>query len=173
MKIHPLDVFWTTHHPSIIHIIEPPTHLPHRRFLSIFREVWNKTIQKIKFLVVLLTKILEIVVWPIKCAHFKYYVNTMSTSREILFFTPLAYKPNLENLTFIFKTSVFPRRMFWIYISHTFDTIQKKYFGKTFQIKRPPNPSPFKKEIPSCLAEMYRKNDNFQKVLDPIFWAAW
>ena len=35
-----------------------------------------------------------------KCAHLKYYVNTMSTSREILFFTPLAYKPNLENLTF-------------------------------------------------------------------------
>ena len=35
-----------------------------------------------------------------KCAHLKYYVNTMSTSREILFLTPLAYKPNLENLTF-------------------------------------------------------------------------
>ena len=35
-----------------------------------------------------------------KCAHLKYYVNTMSTSREILYITPLAYKPNLENLTF-------------------------------------------------------------------------
>ena len=48
----------------------------------------------------LLTKNLESVVWPIKCAHLKYHVNTMSTSLEILFFIPVAHKPNLENLTF-------------------------------------------------------------------------
>ena len=49
----------------------------------------------------LLTKSLDIAIWSMKCAHLKYYVNTMATSREILFCTPLAYKPDLENLTFI------------------------------------------------------------------------
>ena len=70
------------------HNRNPPPTYPHRRFLAIFREVWNKMLQKIKFLVntILLTKSLEIVVWPMKCAQLKYYVNTMSTSREILFF---------------------------------------------------------------------------------------
>ena len=61
---------------------------------------------------VLLTKSLEIVLWPMKCAHLKYHVNTMSTSREILFFTPLAYKPNLENLTFIFLYRFFTLRTY-------------------------------------------------------------
>ena len=83
------------------HNRNPPPTYPHRRFLAIFREVWNKMLQKNPISSQhLLTKSLEIVVWPMKCAHLKYYVNTMSTSREILFFTPLAYKPNLENLTF-------------------------------------------------------------------------
>ena len=35
-----------------------------------------------------------------KCAHLKYYVNTVTTSREILFYIPLAHKLVLENLTF-------------------------------------------------------------------------
>ena len=48
----------------------------------------------------MLTKNLESDVWPIKCAHLKYHVNTMSTSGEILFFTPSGYKPVLGNLTF-------------------------------------------------------------------------
>ena len=87
----------------------PPPTYPHRRFLAIFREVWNKMLQKIKFLVNtnLLTKSLEIVVWPMKCVHLEYEVNTISTSRGILFFTPLAYKSNLENLTFIWKIHPF------------------------------------------------------------------
>ena len=33
----------------------------------------------------------------------------------------------------ISKRSASARRMFWIYTSHTFEPIQKKYLGKTFQ----------------------------------------
>ena len=53
----------------------------------------------------LLTKNSESVVGLMKCAHLKYYVNTVSTSREILFCIPLAHKPVLENLTFNFFIS--------------------------------------------------------------------
>ena len=63
------------------HNRNPPPTYPHRRFLAIFREVWNKMLQKIKFLVniVLLTKSLEIAIDPwsiltsnimsIRCLH--------------------------------------------------------------------------------------------------------
>ena len=33
------------------HNRNPPPTYPHRRFLAIFREIWNKMLQKIKFLV--------------------------------------------------------------------------------------------------------------------------
>ena len=81
----------------------PPSIYPHRRFLAIFREFLNKMSQKKHVFSqhnVMLTKILDSDVWPIKCAHFKYHVNTMSTSWEILLFTSPGYKPVLENLTF-------------------------------------------------------------------------
>ena len=41
-------------HPSPFHHAHnrnPPPTYPHRRFLAIFRQVWNKVLQKIKFLV--------------------------------------------------------------------------------------------------------------------------
>ena len=81
---------------------KPPPIYPSRPFLAVFRVFLTKMYQKKLFSQHLLTKILESVVWPIKCAHLKHHIHTTSTSLEILFFIPLAHKPNLENLTFIF-----------------------------------------------------------------------
>ena len=113
-------------HPSPFHHAHnrnPPPTYPHRQFLAIFREVWNKMPQKIKFLVNTCWPKIRSVVRLMKCAHLKYDVNTVSTSREILFYIPLAHKPVLENLTFnscfssFFKLAKNEIHVFWVFLS--------------------------------------------------------
>ena len=51
----------------------------------------------------MLTKISENVFHILNSSHLKYHVNTTNRSWKNSFFTPLAHKVPLENLTFIFK----------------------------------------------------------------------
>ena len=90
-----------------------------------------------------------------KCTHLKYCVNTVVTSREILFFTPLAYEPNLENLTF--KLNFLHRFCKTQHISAIFAAISRdnshifstfaRHFCDFCQITRFPYRSPLPKNL--------------------------
>ena len=67
-----------------------------------------------------------------------------------VFFRDIFSESSQKYVICIFKTSFFPRRMFWIYTLHTFDLIPKKYRGKTLPKNGLQSP-PLKKEIPKFL----------------------
>ena len=113
-------ISWAAFHANMVAISmksrNPPGHLADTCFLSHFWGYFYIEGSKSGiFGQQMLTKISENVFHTLNSSHLKYHVNTTNRSWKNLFFTPLAHKVPLENLTFIYK-HVYPHQFFRCYL---------------------------------------------------------
>ena len=99
------NILWAAFQPYMMAITmkskKPPGHLADTCFLSHFwGHFYIKGSKSGIFGQQMLTKISKNVFHTLNSSHLKYHVNTTNRSWKNLFFTPLAHKVPLENLTF-------------------------------------------------------------------------